>query len=87
MVTSYHVLQEIRDKRAREKLDALPFEIESGECSDKSLNYIKNFAIKTGDFASLSMVDMELIAVAYEYCIENGKGDFLRKEPPAPLNL
>lgn len=32
------------------------------------MKFIKNFAIKTGDYASLSENDMEIIAIGYEYC-------------------
>ncbi|KRX02050.1 hypothetical protein PPERSA_07695 [Pseudocohnilembus persalinus] len=85
--SSPNVLREIRDKRAREKFASLPFSIGLLECSEESYNFVKRFALATGDYASLSQIDMELIAVAYEQCIKQGKGEFLRKEPPKAQNL
>lgn len=68
IVSSYNVISEIRDKKAIDKFLSLPFSIEEGYCSEKSVNFVKSFAQKTGDFASLSFNDMEIIAIAYEYC-------------------
>ncbi len=35
------------------------------ECSGSAMSFIQNFSIQTGDFASLSKVDMDLVGVAY----------------------
>ena len=47
------------------------------------MDLVKEFAKKTGDIASLSQVDMELIAITYDLYRKEGLGGMLRKEPPA----
>lgn len=46
---------------------------------------VKGFAKKTGDIASLSQIDMELVAVAYMLYKKEGLEKMLRKEPPPIL--
>ena len=46
---------------------------------------VKEFAKKTGDIASLSQVDMELIAIAQIMYKKEGLDQLLRKEPPPIL--
>ncbi len=46
---------------------------------------MKDFAKKTGDIASLSRVDMELIAVTYMLYQQEGLEGTLRKHPPPIL--
>lgn len=49
------------------------------------MELVKEFAKKTGDIASLSLVDMELIAVAYAVYKREGLEGQLRKDPPPIL--
>lgn len=42
------------------------------ECDKKSLDFVKQFAKKTGDIGSLSDVDLQLIALAHTLYIKNG---------------
>lgn len=60
-------------------MEKLPFEIETVEADEKSIIVVKEFAKKTGDIASLSQIDMELIAVAYKIYQKEGLEDMLRK--------
>jgi hypothetical protein len=46
---------------------------------------VKAFSKKTGDIATLSQVDMELIAVAFRFYKQEGLEEKLRKEPPPIL--
>jgi rRNA maturation endonuclease Nob1 len=49
------------------------------------LELVKEFAKKTGDIASLSQVDMELIAITYALYKKEGLEAALRKDPPPIL--
>lgn len=60
-------------------MEKLPFEIETVEADEKSIIVVKEFAKKTGDIASSSQIDMELIAVAYKIYQKEGLEDMLRK--------
>ena len=46
-------------------VESLPFEIKKVCAEKKSLNFVREFARKTGDLASLSEVDLELLALAH----------------------
>jgi len=46
---------------------------------------VKEFAKKTGDIASLSQIDMELIAITYTLYKQEGLEGLLRNEPPPIL--
>jgi RNA-binding protein NOB1 len=65
IVTTEDVLGELRDQKTKEFVESLPCQVEVVNCDDKVLELVKDFAKKTGDIASLSLIDMELIAVAY----------------------
>ena len=50
---------------------------------ESSASTVAEFAKKTGDYPSLSAVDLQLIALTYQLELERGKekGDNLRSEP------
>jgi RNA-binding protein NOB1 len=73
IATSNGVLGEVRDKRAREQLDALAFGLQIVNSSENALKFTKKFALATGDLASLSAVDLDLLAVAYTLAETEGK--------------
>ena len=52
------------------------------QADEKAIEKVKEFAKKTGDIASLSQIDMELIAVAEMVYRKEGMEGLLRKEPP-----
>lgn len=82
LVTTPDVLLELKDLKTKEFVESFPFEIEVVDPDEKVLQLVKEFAKKTGDIASLSLVDMELIAVTYALYKKEGLEELLRKEPP-----
>lgn len=85
LITTPDVLDELKDLKTKEFIDSLPFSIEVVDPDQKVLELVKDFAKKTGDIASLSLVDMELIAVAYAVYKKEGLENLLRKDPPPIL--
>jgi RNA-binding protein NOB1 len=85
LVTTADVLGELKDLKTKEFVENLPFEIEVVDPDQKILELVKEFAKKTGDIASLSLVDMELIAVAYAMYKKEGLESALRRDPPPIL--
>lgn len=81
-VTIEDVLKEVRDKKTRAWLDALPYQLELREPSDESFEAVSAFAGKTGDLRSLSRVDLRVLALTWmmekECC---GGVDHLKTEP------
>jgi len=76
------VLGEVRDKRARELLAAVPFEIKTRDPSPAALRAVVDFARKTGDFAFLSAVDLRVLALTYTFESEaKGTTAHLRTRP------
>jgi len=45
-----------------------------------------NFAKGTGDFVSLSLADIEVVALAVQTIIDNGNEDKIRSEPKKAVN-
>lgn len=82
------VLSEIRDKKARQHLESLPFELITREPSKLSCRKVADFARQTGDYRELSLVDLQVIALQYELEVEGcGDAEHLRKEPKRKLGL
>ena len=48
---------------------------------EKDYDYVKNFAKQTGDFKTLSITDMKVIALGVQLAKENGEEEKLQKEP------
>lgn len=59
----------------------LPYDITVREPTPESIRTVCEFAKKTGDFASLSAVDLKVVALTYELEKEHVGTDHLRKEP------
>jgi RNA-binding protein NOB1 len=85
IVTTEDVLGELRDQKTKEFVESLPFEIETKDCDEKAIALVKEFAKKTGDIASLSQIDMELIAITYTLYKKEGLEGLLRSDPPPIL--
>eukprot|EP01039_Chlorochromonas_danica_P002877 gene2877-3141_t len=64
IVTIPEVLAEIRDSKAKEQLERLPFELEFRNPSPEMCGKVANFARTTGDYAALSKTDLKLIALS-----------------------
>jgi RNA-binding protein NOB1 len=60
------VLQEIRDSKARMHLQNLPFVLHTKEASPEAIQAVIFFAKQTGDYASLSSVDIQVLALQYD---------------------
>jgi RNA-binding protein NOB1 len=63
-------------------LASAPFELVYREPTPESLKAVMDFARKTGDFSSLSVVDLRVLALTYTIEKETkGNVEHLRKEP------
>lgn len=84
--TTQGVIDEIRDSKARNHLESLPFELQVREPSPEGLSQVVAFSKKTGDYSSLSAVDMHVLALLYdlekEGCVTM---DHIRNEPKRAL--
>ena len=81
MCTVPEVLAEIRDSKSRLLLESLPFQIEVKTPSEKSMKAVGDFAKKTGDFATLSLTDLKLIALLHMLEVEVNGEKHIRVEP------
>ncbi|KAI8582184.1 hypothetical protein K450DRAFT_229441 [Umbelopsis ramanniana AG] len=75
------VVGEIRDKNAREHIKKLPFELELITPSDEAIKAVVDFSRKTGDFSTLSSVDLKVLALTYMLEVEANGTARLRTEP------
>lgn len=76
------VISEIRDKEARRRLEALPFPITMRQPQPHSIKFVNEFSKKTGDYASLSLADIKVLALTYELEVEvQGSDSHLNTEP------
>ena len=72
-ITHPAVLAELRDQDTREYIQSLPFPIQTRLPSSTSIKQVVDCAKRTGDFATLSLVDMQVIALAHtlhQECIQ-----------------
>ncbi|KAL7574215.1 hypothetical protein ACA910_012472 [Epithemia clementina (nom. ined.)] len=83
------VVQEIRDAKARHHLDNLPFDITIKEPSGEAIKAVIDFARQTGDYQSLSSVDIQVLALVYDLEKEGCHGDVshLRKKPKRKVGV
>ncbi|RHZ47774.1 hypothetical protein Glove_567g9 [Diversispora epigaea] len=75
------VISEIRDKHSRDFLNQILFDIEIKSPNEESLKEVVNFSKKSGDFSSLSAVDLRVLALTYMLEVEANGKEHLRKEP------
>ena len=79
--TVAEVLNEIKDSKSKHILSMLPFELKIREPSLESLNMVKSYAKKTGDYNSLSKVDLKVLALTYMFENElNGQKNIKKLE-------
>jgi len=74
------VISEIRDKQTRDRLKILPYELKFRDPSAKSISAVSKAAKESGDFASLSAVDLQVLALTYELTIEFDPEKSLRED-------
>uniref|UniRef100_A0A8R1IK04 PIN_6 domain-containing protein n=1 Tax=Caenorhabditis japonica TaxID=281687 RepID=A0A8R1IK04_CAEJA len=60
------ILDELRSVKARKAWDLLPFEVELREPSNNAVRAVIDASKVTGDFQSLSMVDIKMIALTFD---------------------
>ena len=84
------VLQEIRDAKARQHLDTLPFTLQCREASPEGIKAVVEFARQTGDYSSLSSVDLQVPRILITIFQREGCcGDMshVRKTPKRTVGL
>ncbi|XP_039252998.2 RNA-binding protein NOB1-like [Styela clava] len=65
------VVTEIRDKATRQRLSFLPYEINFKQPTPESIQKIVDASKRTGDYPSLSLVDVKVLAMTYELTKQN----------------
>lgn len=84
--TTQGVIDEIRDSKARSHMESLPFELEVRDPTAEGLAKMVEFSKKTGDYASLSAVDMHILALLYDLEKEGcNTVEHIRTEPKRAL--
>lgn len=83
LITVPQVLAEIRDEEARRRLDTMAVKLETRIPSKEAMMRVINFAHKTGDYAVLSPVDIQVIALTLMLEMEYSGGLHLRENPIA----
>uniref|UniRef100_A0A182VX29 RNA-binding protein NOB1 n=1 Tax=Anopheles minimus TaxID=112268 RepID=A0A182VX29_9DIPT len=81
------VLAEIRNNRQMKALAVLPYNLQVKSADPDVLAKVVAIAKKTGDFASLSLVDMQVIALTYELETIHVGSDHLREEPKPAITV
>ncbi|KAL5021881.1 hypothetical protein ScPMuIL_001036 [Solemya velum] len=75
------VVQEIRDQATRQRLQVLPYEIIFRQPSPESVKYVTDFAKQTGDYRSLSAVDLKVMGLTYQLEKEFCGTDHIKAKP------
>ena len=83
------VVEEIRDAKAREHLEQLPFELRTKDPSPEGIQKMIDFAKQTGDYPSLSSVDIQVLGLLYDLEREGCRGDLshIRTSPKRVIGL
>ncbi|KRZ97331.1 E3 ubiquitin-protein ligase synoviolin B [Trichinella sp. T8] len=79
--TIQDVLNEIRDSNTRKKLSALPYDLKTVMPDEKAIRFVIEFSKKTGDYPSLSVTDVKLIAAVYTMELEHVGSEHIIQEP------
>ncbi|KAJ1340762.1 hypothetical protein BSLG_004856 [Batrachochytrium salamandrivorans] len=83
-VTIAEVLAEIKDKKTRERVDNLPFELVVRTPSAEAMAAVIAFAKQTGDYSVMSATDIKIIALAWTMEKEANGNAHLRDAPLRP---
>jgi len=81
--TVREVIGEIRDSATKQRLAVLPYEIIFRTPSNESLRVVTEFAKKTGDYKTLSAVDLRVLALTYQLEKEFGDAASINTEHQA----
>ncbi|KAG0168069.1 Nin1 binding protein [Apophysomyces sp. BC1015] len=82
--TCPEVITEVRSAHSRDFLTRLPFEIRMENPSEESLKAVVEFSKKTGDYASLSIPDLKVLALTHMLEVKKNGSENIRKEPANP---
>lgn len=75
------VIREIRDSATKQRLAVLPYEINFRVPSAESIHIVTEFSKKTGDYKSLSAVDIQVLALTYQLEKEFCNSDHINIDP------
>ncbi|GAB0097586.1 RNA-binding protein NOB1 [Sergentomyia squamirostris] len=81
VITINEVLEEIKNKRQLRRLVVLPFDLKVMEPTPENIAFAREFSKKTGDYTSLSSVDLKVVALTYQLEKEHVGTEHLRNEP------
>lgn len=81
------VLDEIKNDRQMKRLVVLPYSLNVREPDPDVLAKVTSVAKKTGDFATLSLVDLKVIALTYQLEKEHVGTDHLRDTPVPAVTI
>eukprot|EP00755_Sulcionema_specki_P010250 Sspe_Gene.45962::Locus_22835_Transcript_1_1_Confidence_1.000_Length_1487::g.45962::m.45962/K11883/NOB1; RNA-binding protein NOB1 len=70
-ITLQEVVQEVRDKKSRAFMEAFPFELIIRQPTQESIKAVVDVAKKTGDYGTLSAVDLRVLALAHTVASEH----------------
>ncbi|BFZ13557.1 hypothetical protein BsWGS_16596 [Bradybaena similaris] len=76
------VILESCDRATRRRLKVFPVDIKFKEPSSDALSIVTSFSKKTGDYRSLSAVDLKVLALVYDLEKQFKGTEHIRKEPP-----
>ena len=81
IVTVEDVIKEVRDEVSRQRIENLPYDLQTIEPTQEDIEYTVRFSKATGDFRNLSMQDMKVIALAVRFVREKLPFLELAKKP------
>ncbi|XP_053555445.1 RNA-binding protein NOB1 isoform X2 [Bombina bombina] len=79
--TVREVVSEIRDKETRRRLSILPYQLNFKEPKPEIIQRVTEFTKKTGDYPSLSAIDIKVLALTYQLEAEHVGHEHLKEEP------
>lgn len=79
--TVQEVIDEIKSNSQLKRLAVLPYNLQVRQPDQESMRIISEFAKKTGDFATLSLTDLTVLALTYQFEKEKVGISHLRNEP------
>ncbi|XP_068701444.1 RNA-binding protein NOB1-like [Montipora capricornis] len=85
--TVEEVVNEIRDKETRRRLSVLPYSLHFKQPSVEALQAVTEFSKLTGDFKTLSAVDLRILALTYQLEKENCGTDHIRTTPSKQVGI
>lgn len=79
--TVQEVVDEIKSNAQMKRLAVLPYNLQIKQPDSESMRIISDFAKKTGDFQTLSLTDLTVLALTYQLEKETSGTAHLRSEP------